>query len=88
MSLVNADKPELSRATTMARVDKFQAEEFPVLLTREALFQGKVKSFRGASVNFIVGMDTFLRLVDVKYYHGSIGQMNNVISEDDHRFRE
>jgi hypothetical protein len=49
------------------RVDQFR--RYPVVLTRAPLFVEKAALFPGCT--FVVGYDTAVRLVDVRYYGGA-----------------
>jgi hypothetical protein len=72
LSVVNADKPELSPEEVRRRVDMI-AGRVPLWLTRVANFVDKAELFPG--VVFAVGVDTAQRIVQAKYYGDSLERM-------------
>jgi hypothetical protein len=65
LSLANVDKPELGHDELQRRLGQFDRLA-PVWVTRAATFAAKAELFPGAA--FVVGWDTAVRLIDVKYY--------------------
>jgi nicotinamide mononucleotide (NMN) deamidase PncC len=63
LSIVNVDKPLLDYTEIESRLSQFSD---PVWLTRLPTFLDKARYFPEAQ--FIVGVDTLLRLIDPKYY--------------------
>jgi len=77
LAVANVDKPPLPRDEILRRLRQFHAgtnpifrnrklANFAVVLTAESLFVGKAALFEGCT--FLVGADTFSRLIDRKYY--------------------
>ena len=71
LSVVNADKPELTREEVERRVAQF-ATVGPLWLTRAPTFEAKADLFPGAA--FVLGWDTAVRVIDPKYYAGEAGR--------------
>lgn len=68
LSVANVDKPLLDYGEIEARLGQF---EKPVWLTRLPTFLEKARHFPGS--HFVVGADTFSRIVEAKYYGGKRG---------------
>ena len=79
LSALNVDKPPLSRATLMERLAQFHPDHpqgrelaqagivnYAVCITSKPLFLQKAQSLPHA--HFIIGTDTFSRLIDSTYY--------------------
>jgi nicotinic acid mononucleotide adenylyltransferase len=79
VSIRNADKPPLdyieldNRLKTIQKMD----DKLPVWLTQTPLFEDKADLFRSAT--FVVGADTLRRFADVRFYHHSIHQLQDVL---------
>lgn len=71
LSVVNADKPDLTRWEVVDRLRQF-AGVAPVWVTRAATFDRKAEVFPGAA--FVLGWDTAVRVIDPKYYGGEAGR--------------
>jgi len=73
ISVTNVDKPTLDYREITARVASLQADEAAgrrrLWLTRAATFLEKIEVFPEST--FVMGADTFTRLVDPRYYGGS-----------------
>lgn len=73
ISVTNVDKPTLDYREITARVALLQADEAAgrrrLWLTRAATFLEKIEVFPEST--FVMGADTFTRLVDPRYYGGS-----------------
>ena len=67
LSIENADKPRLDRAGLMERLESIRGRH-PVVITCAATFEEKARLFPG--VAFVVGVDTWVRVVDPAYYGG------------------
>jgi hypothetical protein len=65
LSVANVDKPELDADEVARRVAQF-AGVGPIWVTRAATFAAKAGLFPRAA--FVVGWDTAVRLIDVRYY--------------------
>lgn len=65
LSVANVDKPFLDYREIEARLGQFDR---PVWLTQLATFLEKARHFRGAQ--FVVGVDTLIRIADPRYYGG------------------
>lgn len=70
LSIANVDKPDLDAAEVERRVSQFR-DVGPVWVTRAPTFAEKAELFPGAA--FVVGYDTAVRLVDVRYYANDPG---------------
>lgn len=78
LSVANVDKPELGPEEVRRRLDQF-AGRAEVWVTRAPRFVEKAQLFPGTT--FIVGVDTALRVVDVKYYEGDPARMHSVLAQ-------
>ena len=67
LSITNVDKPALDYLEIRDRAAQFAAR--PLWLTRAATFLEKLDIFPEST--FVMGADTFVRLADPRYYHGS-----------------
>ncbi|MEO8496186.1 MAG: hypothetical protein ABI614_14040, partial [Planctomycetota bacterium] len=65
LSIENVDKPPLDLDSIERRLAQFDAEQ-TICLTRAATFVQKVQLF--SSANFVVGVDTILRIANARYY--------------------
>ncbi len=65
LSVANVDKPALSDADVLLRLQQFSGRG-TIWLTRAATFTQKAELFPGTV--FVLGHDTALRLIDAKYY--------------------
>lgn len=77
LSVANVDKPLLDYSEIEARLSQFDK---PVWLTRLPTFVEKARNFPGS--HFVVGVDTFSRIVEAKYYDGERG-LKNALAELD-----
>jgi hypothetical protein len=78
LAVVNVDKPPLTEDETLARVRQFE-DRGRVLLTRAPRFLEKARLF--PRNNFVIGWDTAVRLVDLRYYGGSEATMLAALEE-------
>jgi nicotinic acid mononucleotide adenylyltransferase len=67
LSRVNVEKPPLDDAEVRRRLDQFRGRA-SVWVTRAPRFTEKAALFPGAT--FVVGADTALRIVDLRYHDG------------------
>jgi len=67
LSIQNVDKPNLTIDDVERRMSHFP-EGMPLWLTRAATFEQKAKLFPNCT--FVVGYDTAVRMLDLKYYAG------------------
>ncbi len=72
LSITNVDKPALGPEEVRRRIAQ-HPELRPLWLTRAPTFAEKALLFPGTV--FMVGVDTAIRLVDPRYYHGSPERM-------------
>jgi len=78
LSVVNVDKPPLTRLETEGRVAQF-AGRWRVLLTRAPRFLEKARLFPGSV--FVIGADTMIRLVQARYYEDSEAAMQAALGQ-------
>jgi len=90
VAVSNVDKPDLSYHDIMSRLSQFQ--KHPLIMTKDPLFTGKFTTIRDANplelgknkrIDFIVGLDTWKRIVSEKYSVGDevrnhVGYLKNV----------
>ncbi|MDM8519336.1 hypothetical protein QUF64_04760 [Anaerolineales bacterium HSG6] len=72
LSLVNAEKQSIAVQESKRRLTQF-ANFAPLLLTQSPLFSQKARLF--PSSNFIIGVDTALRLLQPRFYNHNLNQM-------------
>jgi hypothetical protein len=70
LSVTNVDKPPLDPPEIDRRSRQFTNLHHPLVLTNQPRYLGKLSIFPPGS-SFVMGADTFLRLVDLRYYHPS-----------------
>ena len=75
LSVTNVDKPMLDYIEVSQRVEQFEGKT--LWLSRAATFIEKVHVFPQST--FVMGADTYVRLIDPKYYHGSQKRLNDAI---------
>jgi nicotinic acid mononucleotide adenylyltransferase/nicotinamide mononucleotide (NMN) deamidase PncC len=75
LSVTNVDKPMLDYIEVSRRVEQFEGKT--LWLSRAATFIEKVHVFPQST--FVMGADTYMRLIDPKYYHGSQKRLNDAI---------
>ena len=74
LSISNADKGQLDTKVVIERANQFKVENKRLVLTRNCpLFSQKAKLL--PNTIFIVGYDTFIRLIDPKYYDNDCDRM-------------
>ncbi len=75
LSVTNVDKPMLDYIEVSRRVGQFEGKT--LWLSRAATFIEKVHVFPQST--FVMGADTYVRLIDPKYYHGSQKRLNDAM---------
>ena len=75
LSVMNVDKPMLDYIEVSRRVEQFKGKT--LWLSRAATFIEKVHVFPQST--FVMGADTYVRLIDPKYYHGSRKRLNDAM---------
>ncbi len=79
LSVGNPDKPTLARETVRERIRQFtENKNERILVSNAPLFTEKADLYPGAK--FVLGYDTAVRLVDPKYYGGSVAQMERALT--------
>jgi nicotinic acid mononucleotide adenylyltransferase len=88
LAAVNADKPPINATELRRRVSQFRSghtaieavalHNYAVCVSNEPLFLGKARLFPGC--NFIIGVDTLVRLLNPKYYNNSRAEMICMLS--------
>jgi len=78
LSIANVDKPLLEETEVRRRIAQF-AGKGSVVITRAATFIEKARLFPGCT--FVIGWDTAMRLVDPRYYGGSVPEMVGSLTE-------
>lgn len=76
LSITNVDKPPLDYVEIEQRSAQFDGN---LVLTNAPLFIDKARLNPG--VTFLVGIDTWERIIDPKYYSGSVSDRNKMIAE-------
>ncbi|XP_056696542.1 uncharacterized protein [Spinacia oleracea] len=77
LSVVNADKPPLTKSQIKERVKQFEMADKTVIISNQPYFYKKAELFPGSA--FVVGADTVVRLINPKYYDGSYNRMIEVL---------
>ena len=82
LALVNADKPAVAAGTALARAAQF-AGAWPVVLSRLPLFVHKARAYARIArrVVFVVGFDTFRRVLDPRFYGGCTTAAADALAE-------
>ena len=75
LSVTNVDKPMLDYIEVSRRAEQFEGKA--LWLSRAATFIEKVHVFPQST--FVMGADTYVRLIDPKYYHGSQKRLNDAM---------
>jgi hypothetical protein len=78
LSVANVEKPPLAEAELRRRVAHF-AWRAPLWLTHAPTFLEKSRLFPGAV--FVVGIDTAVRIIDPRFYGGSVEAMRVALEE-------
>ncbi|KAL3914805.1 MAG: hypothetical protein SGILL_005946 [Bacillariaceae sp.] len=86
LSVMNADKPAIDPMMVAERVEKFlnlpnMPQSWGVMLTSAPLFAEKLHDLKACivdkhpEVNFVIGTDTLVRIINPKYYGSSERKM-------------
>jgi hypothetical protein len=67
LSVTNVDKPPLDFLEIEKRSRQFEQRSLPLVVTNRPRYLGKIEVFPAGSA-FVMGCDTFSRLVDPRYY--------------------
>jgi nicotinic acid mononucleotide adenylyltransferase len=67
LSITNVDKPPLDFIEIEKRMSQFESKSLPLILTNQPRYFGKMEIFAKDSY-FVMGSDTFARVVDGRYY--------------------
>jgi len=78
ISILNVDKPPLEHSEALERAAQFSVED-AVWLTRSATFLEKSHIFPGSQ--FIVGVDTILRIANPRYSGGNEAHLSSAIEQ-------
>ena len=78
ISISNVDKPNLLEKELDLRVEQFK-NNYPLLITNASKFHMKSDLFQ--EINFIIGVDTAIRLFDKKYYQNDQNLMHRSIMQ-------
>ncbi len=78
ISISNVDKPDLELSEVRRRLSQFEGKA-DAAVTRVPVFYEKARYFPGST--FIIGFDTMIRLVEPRYYGGSVERMRAALSE-------
>jgi hypothetical protein len=91
ISITNVDKPVLPRVELERRVAQITAQSSALIVTSAARFTEKSSILPGAT--FVIGFDTYIRLMDKRYYpdhitgsHSSVENQLDLINENGCRF--
>ncbi|MGH2582445.1 MAG: hypothetical protein ACRDFQ_06075 [Anaerolineales bacterium] len=79
LSIDNVDKQSLSKDVVLGRLRQPKLAGQRVLLTHAPLFSQKAQLFSGST--FVIGFDTASRVVEPKYYGGSVQEMMLALAE-------
>lgn len=69
LSLHNADKGGISEEAINKRIEQFTSRNMELALTNAPLFIQKAALFPDSV--FLIGFDTYIRIIDTKYYNDS-----------------
>jgi len=75
LSVCNVDKPMLDYIEVSRRANQFKGEK--LWLSRAPTFIEKIQAFPQST--FVMGADTYKRLIDLKYYGGSQEQLRSAM---------
>ena len=91
LSIVNVDKPMLPRPELEKRAAQISAEGTSLIVTRAPRFTEKSSLLPGST--FVIGFDTYIRLMDKRYYpdhvagaHSSVENSLDLIHENGCQF--
>ena len=73
LTILNPDKGFVAAENVWNRFSLISQKELNVLFTQRPLFADKIDFLQDCS--FVVGGDTIIRILDLKYYHNSVEQL-------------
>ena len=81
MTLNNADKGALTvdDPALLARIRQFTARSLDLVLTKHGLFVDKARLM--PECQFVIGYDTYVRILNPKYYQDSVANMEAAIGQ-------
>ena len=79
IAIRNADKPAIAAPQLLNRLEQFQQNE--VLVTDLPSFTEKSRHFPGC--HFVIGIDTAIRIMDLRFYNNSFEILSASLSEID-----
>jgi len=77
LAIVNADKGAIDDQVIERRLSQFESRGLNLLLTTQPFFYKKALML--PNQHFALGYDTFVRLLDVKYYEGSKDKLLEIL---------
>ena len=72
LSITNADKGAINYAEIWRRINLLREKNLKVILSNRPLFKDKNIFLQDRA--FVIGADTYKRLIDTKYYNNSISE--------------
>ena len=76
ISVFNCDKGDLDEKILLRRIKQFHDLKYTLLLTNQPYFYQKTETLNNCC--FVVGFDTFIRLIDVKYSNHDMEQLRDI----------
>lgn len=67
LSITNKDKGEIDEDQLVDRIAQFKEKKLDLIVTQKPMFFEKAQLIRNSC--FAIGYDTFIRLIDKKYYN-------------------
>jgi nicotinic acid mononucleotide adenylyltransferase len=77
LAIINADKGPIDEQIIIRRAEQFERAGLNLLLTSQPFFYRKALML--PNQHFVLGYDTFLRLLDVKYYDNSTEKLLQIL---------
>ena len=78
---MNIDKGPIEEDIILKRLVQFQTKGLSLVLTAQPYFYKKALMF--PNQHFVLGFDTFVRLLDVRYYDGSQARLHDILRQLD-----
>ena len=82
ISILNIDKGAIEEGIVEKRMSQFSNAGLNLLLTAEPYFYKKALLL--PDQHFVLGFDTFIRLLDLKYYDHSVDKLCEIMTMLDH----
>lgn len=82
ISILNIDKGAIEEEIVEKRMSQFSNAGLNLLLTAEPYFYKKALLL--PDQHFVLGFDTFIRLLDLKYYDHSVDKLCEIMTMLDH----